>query len=238
MKTRCVLAFLNAKINAIALFSSFLTAYAKGSCELKIDLPMNILRCVCMHLLMHIYLKHINYLLFSVGKSRIVLDAQLCCFLTEWIKPGSWFSSGVFVGMRLVLPLRAAGSADVELLGVCELLKKILLKENPYPWHPKNSEWLYSPSVHVLNFNTLVATLGSHKKWDNNAKSSWNIAIANRDNCFKAWCERNCRYALIFKQLHSSQQGPFATELFRITLFVVIEQSWNLETRRQTKMRN
>ena len=134
-------------------------------------------------------------------------------------------------------PHGAAGPADVELLGFCELLKKILLRKNLYPWHSKNPAWLYSPLVRVLNFNTLVATLGSHQKRDNNVKSSWNTAIARRDDCFKAWCERNYRYVLIFKQLHSSQQGPFATELFRITLFV-IEQSSNLEMRRPTKMRN
>lgn len=53
----------------------------------------------------------------------------------------------------------AAGPADVELLGFCELQKKkILLRENPYPWHPKNPAWLCSPLVCVSSFNTLAST--------------------------------------------------------------------------------
>lgn len=47
-----------------------------------------------------------------------------------------------------------------------------------------------------------------------------------------------CRYVLFFKQLYSSQQGPFTSQLFRIKLLVVIEQNSNLETSRPVKMRN
>lgn len=85
MKIRCVLAFVNAKVNANHIFSSSLQPFRKlwvkngPACEYFGE-----------------WNSHEMYWGSPVQTKKIVLDAQLCCLSVKWIKPGIWFSSDVF----------------------------------------------------------------------------------------------------------------------------------------------
>lgn len=126
-----------------------------------------------------------------VQTKKIVLDAQLCCLSVKWIKPGIWFSSDVFCWHETGTSLWSCRTSRC-----CELLKK-LLRENPFPWHPRNPAWLYSPLL------TLWILINGNFRKPQKRKNLCNKDIANGDDAFETRYERNCRYVRIFKQLHS-----------------------------------
>lgn len=171
----CVLAFLHDKIDAITL--SELSQYLLRkkvqvkNCSACISLYM------CMCLLVLAYVKYINYLILLVAKSKIILDAQLCHFFTQWIKPGSWWNSGFFCWHKYFSSFVELKGWQILSRGFCELLNNVTQRKSI---SISSQESCMVLSASGSRFSWSVATVGNYKKRDSVVISSWNIAITSR----------------------------------------------------------